>query len=494
MDKPPNKTEIIDAHDLLEEPEKTDDQYDESAGCPYIIVGLEKQTAKLLIDTGAEITVISDKILKEIEKEQENIPTLPVVGVTIHGVIPRHTTKIKKQVMVKTTVMGTAEDVTFLVIEGLQESGILGTDFLDSHGVNIDYDSQTVRLTFGGMDIEVPFEREKRIETIQINKVDMPIVRRETRQKEKRTPMNEETQERLDALIDDFAEVFREEPGLVRGFESKLRLRTNDPVYQRPYTIPVSRQKAVADEIERMIQMGIIERSRSPYSIPIVPVFKKNGEVRLCVDARKLNSQIIPDRERPIPVEDVLLRFRSAKYMRTVDLRSGYWQVPLEESSRAACSFLFNGRNYSFTRMPFWLNVSGCEFQKCMDFVLGPAVQEFVTIYVNDIIIMSSTLEEHYEHLRRVFRRFKEYNVTVNLEKCKFFQSEVKFLGHIISTEGIRMDPEKVEAVMRFRPPINKREVQKYLGFLNFYRKYIKGFADLIQPLTELLKKGHDWE
>jgi hypothetical protein len=168
------------------------------------------------------------------------------------------------------------------------------------------------------------------------------------------------------------------------------------------------------------------------------------------------------------------------KYISTIDLRSGYWQVPLEEASRAACSFLFNGRNYYFTRMPFGLNVSGSEFQKCMDFVLGPAVREFVTIYVDDIIIMSGTLDEHKDHLRQVFDRFRTHNVTVNLEKSKFFQPEVKFLGHIISTDGIRMDPEKVDAVMKFRPPRNKNEVQTYLGFLNFYRKYIKGFVDIM--------------
>lgn len=112
----------------------------------------------------------------------------------------------------------------------------------------------------------------------------------------------------------------------------------------------------------------------------------------MCVDARKLENNIIPDRERLMPIEEILIKFKKVKYLSTNNLRSGYWQVPLEETSRAACSFLFNGTNYSFTQMLFVLNVSGSEFQKCMDFVLGPAVREFVTIYVEDIYIMSGTL------------------------------------------------------------------------------------------------------
>lgn len=116
------------------------------------------------------------------------------------------------------------------------------------------------------------------------------MVKREARKKTRRTSPGNESQEQLNKLIDESAVMFREEPRLVRGYKSKLRLRTEEPVYQRPYSIPMARQKAVADEVNRILRMGIIIRSRSPYSIPIIPVYKNSGEVRLCVDARKLNS------------------------------------------------------------------------------------------------------------------------------------------------------------------------------------------------------------
>lgn len=148
-------------------------------------------------------------------------------------------------------------------------------------------------------------------------------------------------------------------------------------------------------------------------------MFKKNGDVRLCIDARKLNSQIIPDRKRPTPIDEIRMRFKQVNYISSIDLRSGYWQVPLEEKSRDSCSFLFNGRNYSFKRMPFGLNVSESEFQKSMDFVLGPAVSHFVIIYVDVIIIMSGSLDNHCKHLKKVFGRFRKHNVTINLYKSR---------------------------------------------------------------------------
>lgn len=140
-----------------------------------------------------------------------------------------------------------------------------------------------------------------------------------------------------------------------------------------------------------MIKLDIIERSNSQYSIPIVPVCKKNGEIRLCQDARKMNEVIILDCERPLTIDTIIAKFKEIKCISFLNLRSGYWQVPLSKESRAPCSFLINGRNYSYKRLPFGLNISGAEFQKIMDIVLGPLTHEFVTIYVDDILITSKS-------------------------------------------------------------------------------------------------------
>jgi len=238
--------------------------------------------------------------------------------------------------------------------------------------------------------------------------------------------------------------------------------------FQRPYPIPVTKREAVEKEVKRMLDMNIIKQSRSPYSVPIVPVFKKNGDVRLCLDARRINEQIIPDQECPMTIETIFSQFKKIKCISTLDLRSGYWQVKLAENSMDPCSFLINGRNYSFKRMPFGLNISGSEFQKGMNIVLGLLLQSFVTIYVDDILITSEDENSHYEHIKMVLERFKNHNVTVNINKCQFFRKQVSFLGHIVSTEGIKMYNDKIKTIQDFKTLSKKEEIQSYLGFLNF--------------------------
>lgn len=193
-------------------------------------------------------------------------------------------------------------------------------------------------------------------------------------------------------------------------------------------------------------------------------------------------------------IDTIFAKFETTKFISTLDLRSGYWQIPLEKESMDVCSFLINGRNYSFTRMPFGLNVNGAEFQKCMDMVLGPTLHSFVTIYVDDILITSPTAESHYKHIIEILTRFKRHHVTVNIDKCQFFRKEVSFLGHIISSEGIKMDEEKTRTIQEFRTPKNKKELQSYFGFLNFYRKFISKFAHTIQPTIELTRQNKPWK
>ena len=146
----------------------------------------------------------------------------------------------------------------------------------------------------------------------------------------------------------------------------------------------------------------IIERSVSPYSNPLVVVIKKDGKVRLCLDARRINQIIIPDRESPEPIDKIFQKFSGVKYMISLDLTAGYWQVPLEIESRKYTAFLFNGKNYQFKRLPFGFNTSVASFIKCLDEILQPKDLEILTAYVDDILIASRTLSEHTEYLEYV--------------------------------------------------------------------------------------------
>lgn len=462
-------------------------------GCPYINMEINGKKMEMLIDSGAEISAISTEYENKLMIENEpQIPSLPLVGLNIYNAIGNTVTKASKQMLLPLTFDSYTVHTPFIVVPQLNEGGIIGNDFLEKNKAILDFKNQTMIIKNTITDISIPFNDKTKGSAANLKSIHTKIMTEPMSPKTLNLRSTNE-QKFIDHIVDQFPEVFRETPGKIRGYQCSLRLKNDKPICVRPYPIPVAKIEAVEKELNRMIELDIIERSRSQYSIPIVPVFKKNGEVRLCLDARKINEVIVPDCERPLTIDTILAKFKKVKCISTLDLRSGYWQVPLAKESRAPCSFLINGRNYSYKRLPFGLNVSGAEFQKSMDTVLGPLIHDYVTIYVDDILITSENEEQHYEHIKTVLERLRKFNVTVNLEKCQFFRQEASFLGHIITTKGIKMETEKVESIQQFKTPSSKKELQQYLGFLNFYRRYIKKFAHIVEPMIELLRKNQPW-
>jgi len=490
--KKENETAIITANELTKDEEYELQVDNEKNGCPYIYVNIQEQKYEMLIDSGAEISAISTEYEESILKSDKSTPTLPLTGMTIHNATGDKSIKVNRQLLIPLSTKNTIIHTPFIVVPSLNEGGIIGNDFLEAYNAKIDFGEKFVIITVEHKEIKIPFINKNNGAPMHLKSLQTGISKEPIRPRGIITHSISE-QNYLDKILKKFSTVFKDEPGKIKNYQCKIRLKNDTPIFVKPYPIPVSKQEAVNKELEKMLNMGIIERSRSPYSIPIVPVFKKNGEVRLCLDARRINEQIIMDCERPMTIDSIMTKFKNVKYISTLDLRSGYWQVPLAEESRAPCSFLINGRNFSYTRLPFGLCISGAEFQKAMDRVLGQLTQEFVTIYVDDILITSPSLEKHYEHIQRVLEKFMEYNVTVNLEKCQFFKSEATFLGHIISNQGVKMDNSKLQTVQDFKAPSNKKELQSFLGFLNFYRRFIDKFAHIIEPMIELVRKDKRW-
>lgn len=462
-------------------------------GCPYIKTSINNREYDMLIDSGAEICAISEEYYNNIIQDDSKIPVIPLTGLSIHNAMGNKPTKVTKQILLPIEIGNEQIQTPFIVINNLNEKGIMGSDFLETNKSLIDYEKRQLTIKINNNMYDIPFSEKETKQPVHLRAICTQPITEPLNQIQFNT-LPDHIQEKLDKLVQQYHSVFRNIPGEIKGYECVIRLKDDKPVNQRPYPIPITKREAVEKEVKRMLDMGIIKQSRSPYSVPIVPVFKKNGDVRLCLDARKINEQIIPDRECPMTIETIFSKFEKIKCISTLDLRSGYWQVKLAEKSMDPCSFLINGRNYSFKRLPFGLNISGSEFQKSMDIVLGPLLQSFVTIYVDDILITSENESSHYEHIKMVLERFEKYNVTINIDKCQFFRKQVSFLGHIISTEGIKMDTDKIKTIQDFKTPSKKKEIQSYLGFLNFYRKYVKKFAHIIEPLIELTRNNVKWK
>ncbi|KAM8714816.1 hypothetical protein ACLKA7_001219 [Drosophila subpalustris] len=215
----------------------------------------------------------------------------------------------------------------------------------------------------------------------------------------------------------------------------------------------------------------------------------------MCIDYRQLNANSIPD-AYPLPrIHHILERLRNARYISTLDLKSGYWQIPMARGSREYTAFTVPGRGlFHWKVMPFGLHSAPATFQRALDSVIGPDMEPYAFAYLDDIIVSGASLEEHVRNLGEVLRRLRQANLRLNRAKCKFFRRSLVYLGHVISGEGIHTDPDKIAAVRELQPPTTCRELRRCLGIASWYRRFVPNFADIVQPMSLLLKKGQKWD
>ena len=297
-------------------------------------------------------------------------------------------------------------------------------------------------------------------------------------------------------LFHEYIDVFKLEDGPhgnYSGVKHEIRPDGHPPIRSRPYRYTPHIQKEIKKQVNEMLDQGIIKESTSPWSFPVcmVPKAGSPGSYRFAINFKKLND-ICPRDNFPLPnISDALDSLGAAKpkYFSTLDLASGYWQIGLEESSKPLTAFVTQDGLFEFQRMPFGLHNAPATFQRAMQEILRGLNWKFVLCYLDDVIIFSSTFSEHLSHLKQVFDRFRQAGLKLQPKKCSFGQKEVKYLGHIVSEEGIATDPDKVKIVKEYPPPTKVSEVRSFLGFVGYYRKYIKDFCKIAEPLTNLTRK-----
>ncbi|KAI4897040.1 hypothetical protein NFI96_014401, partial [Prochilodus magdalenae] len=281
--------------------------------------------------------------------------------------------------------------------------------------------------------------------------------------------------------------LFSEKPGRTAVTHHSIRLSKDEPIRQTTCRVPARLVPELKNEVEEMLKMGIIEPSDSEWCSPVVLVPKKDGGLRFCVDFSKLNAVSAFD-PYPMPRADELIeRLGKAKVLSTLDLCKGYWQVPLSQSSRKLTAFRTPSGLYHFLTMPFGLHGSAATFQRLMDKVLR-GTEGFAAAYIDDVVIYSSSWEEHLRHLSIVMRKITEAGLTANPSKCHLALGEVSYLGYILGGGQIRPQVDKVEAVKATPQPSTKRRVRSFLGLVGWYRRFIPNFATKATALTDLTK------
>ena len=262
------------------------------------------------------------------------------------------------------------------------------------------------------------------------------------------------------------------------------------PIRARAYKPALKRKAVIEEQLEQMLEGDQIEPSDSPWASPVVLVTKKDGSPRFCVDYRGLNSVTKKD-SYPIPnITDCIDSLSGAKWFSTLDLASGYWQCEVTEEDRYKTAFTTHKGLFQFKVLPFGLTNAPATFERLMERVLNGLQWERCLVYLDDVICFGKTFEEASENLECVFSRLRAASLTLKPKKCNLFQRKVAFLGHVVSEAGVQCDPEKISAVKEWEVPHTVTGVRSYLGFCNYYRRYVKSFAQVASPLTTLTQKN----
>lgn len=271
--------------------------------------------------------------------------------------------------------------------------------------------------------------------------------------------------------------------------------KDTNPINVRPYRLPMSQRDEIKTQIEKMKKDGLIRPSKSAWNAPLLLVPKKAGadgikKWRIVVDYRKLNEVTISD-SFPLPnISDILDQLGKSTYFTTLDLSSGYHQVELSEIDREKTAFSTGHEHLEWMRMPMGLKSASHTFQRLMNSVLTGLHGIDCFVYLDDIVIYAKDLEEHSTKIQRIFNRLRECNLKLQPEKCNFLRREVIYLGHLITGEGIRPDPEKITCIQALAAPKNPKGIKSFLGMIGYYRRFIPDFAEKAKPLTSLLKKS----
>lgn len=435
---------------------------------PYLTVDILGRPIKGLLDSGASRTLLGLSGWQQVQKLGFNLQPSNLQVVTANGM----PCKVSGLVDVPISLRDRSIVLSVLVVPSVKTSLILGIDFWDRMKLVPDVSAGTWSFS----------------DSLEVTVDSLKVLRA-------RDNLTAEQERRLNDLL---ARNLTKQSGEHRPtplVHHRIDTGSAEPVKQRYYPVSPIVQSEIHKELDTMLHDGIVEPSCSPWSSPILLVKKSSGGYRFVVDYRRVNALTKKD-AYPIPyVSSILDRLRESRYLSSLDIKNAFWQIPVEKSSREKTAFTVPGRGlFQFKRMPYGLHNSPATWQRLIDKVLGPELEPYVFVYMDDIVIATPTFQKHLEVLEEIFRRLREASLYLNVEKCQFVRPELRYLGYVVDDSGLHVDPEKIESIVNFPRPRKVREVRRFLGMASWYRRFIQGFSTLVSPITTLLKKSSKWE
>lgn len=306
--------------------------------------------------------------------------------------------------------------------------------------------------------------------------------------------IDNDTTNKLVNLISKYGEILKTDKEQLRStnlLKHKITTNNDNPCYTRNYRYPIQFKEQINNEVANLLKNNIIRKSNSPYNSAVWIVPKKMDasgikKVRMVIDYRKLNEMTIKDKY-PLPnIEDLLNKLQNAKIFSTIDLASGFHQIEMDPDSISKTAFSTEDGHYEYLRMPYGLCNAPPTFQRAMNSMIQNVPNAMV--YIDDIIIYSNTINEHLNHLENVFKKLKDHALSIQLDKTEFFKNEIPFLGYIVTPEGLKTNPSKIEAITKLPYPNNEKTTRQFLGMTGYYRKFIKNYANITKPISKALQ------
>ena len=294
-------------------------------------------------------------------------------------------------------------------------------------------------------------------------------------------------------VVKDFPDVFPKELSSipsVREVDLSIEiLLGTTPTSRAPYKMAPTELKELKIQLQELLDKGFIRPSVSPWGAPVLFVKKKDGTLQMCIDYRQINKVAVKNKYLLPRIEDLFDQLKRVVVFSKINLRSGYYQLRVKDVDVSNTTFRTRYDHYEFLVMPFGLPNAPVAFMDLMNRVFRPYLDQFAVVFIDDILVYSRDEQEHEQYLKIVLQTLRKKKLYAKLSKCDFWLKEVSFLGHIMSADGIRVDPAKIEVVVNWKPPRSVTEVRSFLGITGYYRRFVKGFSVIALPLTKLLRK-----
>lgn len=370
----------------------------------------------------------------------------------------------------------------FLILETLLTPVILGRDFMTKTGIHMNFNHSSLLVSFNN-NYSYAIQHQPYSEFCYlscIQNVETPAL----------AHLHLSQQAKVRSLMNQFPDVLTKELGKTDKGVCELKLTDTIPCRTGPYMLAPPKLTILRQHIQELLKDGVVVPTNSDYSSPCFLVPKKDGGQRLVVDYRKVNAKIVFD-TFPLPtIESALMTFGQAKYFTILDLNSAYHQIPLTKESQRYTAFATPFGTYAYTRLPFGLTIGSQVLSRILANLFSDMSWEFLFLYLDDLLVFSNSFEEHMAHVQLVLERLRFAKFTVNPDKVSFCVPEIQYLGYLISSSGVRVNPDRIKPILEFPVPTSLRQLKRFLGMIGFYSRFIAKLSDISEPLNALKRKG----